>query len=341
MRLINSNFSTRRYSILLILSLVVFACGENHPEVDTSTVQLDLKVKRFEQELFSHKNITDVEVAQLKNEYGIFFTHFVENIITISEVNDPSVYYYLNAFKNDSYVNEVQKKVNETYQDFSPYQNQLTESFKLYKYYFPNKYVPEIITYTSGFNYAIAADSAYLGIGLDMFLGADYKPYVQLGLPQYKVANMTKDHVVTSAVMAWVATEFELVESNSTLLTEMVHQGKLLYVLDVLTPYEKEHLKIGYTEEQLDWCNSNEKEIWFYLVDNELFYTKEVKEIIKYMGEAPFVQGFPEGSPGKVGHWVGWQIVKNFMKNNPKLTLQDLMNENDAQKILNLSKYKP
>jgi hypothetical protein len=265
----------------------------------------------------------------------------VENIITISEVNDPSVYYYLNAFKNDSYVNEVQKKVNETYQDFSPYQNQLTESFKLYKYYFPTKHVPEIITYTSGFNYAIAADSAYLGIGLDMFLGADYKPYVQLGLPQYKVANMTKDHVVTSAVMAWVATEFELVESNSTLLTEMVHQGKLLYVLDLLTPYEKEHLKIGYTEEQLDWCNSNEKEIWFYLVDNELFYTKEVKEIIKYMGEAPFVQGFPEGSPGKVGHWVGWQIVKNFMKNNPKLTLQDLMNENDAQKILNLSKYKP
>jgi gliding motility-associated lipoprotein GldB len=341
MRLINSNFSTRRYSILLILSLVVFACGENHLEVDTSTVQLDLKVKRFEQELFSHKNITDVEVAQLKNEYGIFFTHFVENIITISEVNDPSVYYYLNAFKNDSYVNEVQKKVNETYQDFSPYQNQLTESFKLYKYYFPTKHVPEIITYTSGFNYAIAADSAYLGIGLDMFLGADYKPYVQLGLPQYKVANMTKDHVVTSAVMAWVATEFELAESNSTLLTEMVHQGRLLYVLDLLTPYEKEHLKIGYTVEQLDWCNSNEKEIWFYLVDNELFYTKEVKEIIKYMGEAPFVQGFPEGSPGKVGHWVGWQIVKNFMKNNPKLTLQDLMNETDAQKILNLSKYKP
>lgn len=336
-----SNFSTFRYSILLLLGLVVFSCQENNSEVNTSSIQLDLKVKRFELQLFSYNNITDVEIAQLKNDYGIFFTHFVENIITISEINDPSVYYYLNAFKNDSYVNEVQKKVDEIYKDFSPYQNQLTESFKLYKHYFPSKQVPEIITYTSGFNYAIATDSAYLGIGLDMFLGADYKPYVQLGLPQYKVANMTKNHLVTSAIMAWVATEFELTESNSNLLSEMVHQGKLLYVLDKLTPFEKEHLKVGYTEEQLAWCFDNEKQIWFYLVDNELFYTKETQEIIKYMGEAPFVQGFPEGSPGKVGQWVGWQVVKKYMENNPKLTLQELMNENDAQKILNQSKYKP
>jgi gliding motility-associated lipoprotein GldB len=341
MRLINSNFSTRGYSILLMLGFFSFSCKENQSEVDTSGIQLNLSVKHFEKQLFSYENITDVEVTQLKNEYGIFFTHFVENIITISEVNDPSVYYYLNSFKNDSYIKEVQKKVNETYKDFSPYQDQLTESFKLYKHYFPSKHVPEIITYTSGFNYAIAADSAYLGIGLDMFLGADYKPYVQLGLPQYKIANMTKNHLVTSAIMSWVATEFELLQTDATLLSEMVHQGKLLYVLNLLTPFESEHLKMGYTEEQLEWCEKNEKEIWFYLVDNELFFTKETKEIIKYMGEAPFVQGFPEGSPGKVGHWVGWQIVKKYMQNNPKLTLQDLMNENDAQKILNQSKYKP
>ncbi len=77
------------------------------------------------------------------------------------------------------------------------------------------------------------------------------------------------------------------------------------------------------------------------MIDNNLLYVKETPEIMKYMGESPFIQGFPEGSPGRVGHWVGWQIVKAYMEKNPSLTLTELMNEKDAQKILNDSKYKP
>ena len=334
-------FSTPQYAIVIVLLIFIWGCGNNQHKVDTSTIQLDLKVSRFEKDLFSYPTISDDEVSILKKKYDPFFTRYIENVVNISKVDDPSVYYYLNAFKNDSYINEVNKKVNEKYQDFSSYQTQLTESFKLYHHYFPEKNIPEIITYVSGFNYAIVTDSTYLGIGLDMFLGSDYKAYAQLGLPQYKIANMTKEQLVSGAVLGWISTEFELPESNANLLTEMVHQGKLLYILDQLTPYEKEWVKQGYTKEQLEWCEKNEKEIWFYFIDNELFYNKETKEIIKFMGEAPFIQGFPEGSPGKVGQWVGLQIVKAFMENNPKASLQDLVNEKDAQKILNLSKYKP
>lgn len=336
MKLNNSKFS-----ILVFLMGFILGCNSDVENIDTSKVKLDLKVNRFEQQLFAYPKITDTEVLELKKNFDPFFTHFIENIVNISAVDDPSVYYYLNAFKNDSYINEINKKVNDIFQDFSSYQFQLTESFKLYHHYFPEKNIPEIITYISGFNYAIVTDSAYLGIGLDMFLGSDYKAYSQLGLPQYKIANMTKEQLVTGAILGWISTEFELNESNADLLSEMVHQGKLLYILDKLTPYENSYIKMGYTEEQLKWCEKNEKQIWFYFVDNELFYTKETKEIIKFMGEAPFVQGFPEGSPGKVGQWVGLQIVKDFMENNLKVTLQDLVNEKDAQKILNLSKYKP
>lgn len=341
MRLINTKFLILHSLLLLVLSLFIFGCENNHSEVDTSTIQLNLKVNRFEQKLFSYPKITDIEVLELKKKYNPFFTHFIENIISISDVNDPSVYYYLNGFKSDAYVLEVQKKVDSVFADFSVQQQQLTESFKLYQHYFPEKNIPEIITFISGFNYAVVTDTAYLGIGLDMFLGNDYKAYSQLGLPQYKIATMTKEHLVTSAVLAWISTEFELNASNADLLTEMIHQGKLLYILDKLIPYEEEYIKMGYTKEQLKWCENNEKQVWFYFVDNELFYTKETKEIIKFMGEAPFVQGFPEGSPGKVGQWVGLQIVKAFMENNTKATLQDLVNEKDAQKILNQSKYKP
>ncbi|MCC7333181.1 MAG: gliding motility lipoprotein GldB [Flavobacteriales bacterium] len=328
-------------SLLVCLFFNFYGCAPDKNEIDVSDIDLSLKIKRFDKELFSLEKVTENDVLKFQQDYGVFFTQYVENIISISEVHDPSVYYYLNAFKNDEYVNEVQKKVNESFSDFSTYEKQFNDAFKHYKHYFPKNYIPEIITYTSGFNYAIAVDSSFLGIGLDMFLGADYKPYVQLGLPQYKTANMTPKNLVPSAVLAWVGTEFIIEKPDATLLEEMIHQGKLLYALDLLMPSESDELKIGYTNQQVEWCYNNEKQIWFYFVDNELFYTKDTKEIIKYMGEAPFVQGFPEGSPGKVGHWIGWQIVKKYMENNPNISLENLLEEKDAQKILNGSKYKP
>ncbi|MCB0379978.1 MAG: hypothetical protein KDD24_01895, partial [Flavobacteriales bacterium] len=224
----NSNFSTVHFSIFFVLVSLFFGCGTDKPSVDTSNIKIELKLNRFEQDLFAYPTITDTEVLELRKKYDPFFTHFIESIVNISAVDDPSVYYYLNGFKSDSYVKEVYKKVDSTFSDFSHYQQELTESFKLYNHYFPEKNIPTIITYVSGFNYAIVTDSSYLGIGLDMFLGNDYQAYVQLGLPQYKIANMTKNHMVSSSILGWVSTEFELNESNADLLTEMVHQGKLL-----------------------------------------------------------------------------------------------------------------
>ena len=273
-----ANFSTVHYSILFVLVLLFFGCEPDKPSVDTSNIKMELKLNRFEQDLFAYPTITDTEVMELRKKYDPFFTHFIESIVNISAVDDPSVYYYLNGFKSDSYVKEVYKKVDSTFSDFSHYQQELTESFKLYKHYFPEKNIPTIVTYVSGFNYAIVTDSSYLGIGLDMFLGSDYQAYVQLGLPQYKIANMTKDHMVSSSILGWVSTEFELNESNADLLTEMVHQGKLLYILDLLTPYEEDYVKMGYTKEQLEWCETMKNKYGFILLTMNCFTPKKPKK---------------------------------------------------------------
>ena len=174
-----------------------------------------------------------------------------------------------------------------------------------------------------------------------MFLGKDYPAYKQLGLPQYKTAFMGKESLVAGAMLGWISTEFELKAKNADLLTEMIHQGKTLYLLDALMPSADNSVKISYTDEQLKWCANNEEPVWFYFIDNNLLFTKETNEIIKYMGEAPFIQGFPEGSPGRIGHWIGWKIVRAYMTRNPKVTIEELMLNDNAQDILNASKYKP
>ena len=136
-------------------------------------------------------------------------------------------------------------------------------------------------------------------------------------------------------------TEFELNSENSDLLSHMVYHGKLLYALDLLLPDSEDSLKIGYSSNQMNWVRENEKDIFFHFAEKELFYSKEGKQIQKYIGEAPFTPGFPEGSPGMTGRWMGWQIVRKYMENTNPLDLQGLFSEGDAQKILKLSKYKP
>jgi len=337
-----SYFSTLKPLITSVVILMLFSCENKPLVIDVSDINVALNLKRFDQDLFAYpEGITAENVTELNANYGVFFEDFTQSVIGIGPAKKPNLYRQLNDFSKDSYIDEIKEDADRIYADFSFYETQLTEAFKHYAHYFPKKKIPELITYISGFNYAITTDESYLGIGLDMFLGSDYPAYAQLGLPQYKTAIMRKENLVAGAILGWVSTEFELQEKNADLLTEMIHQGKTLYLLDALMPEADNTLKISYSEEQLKWCNKNETPVWYYFIDNDLLYTKETTEIIKYMGESPFIQGFPEGSPGRIGHWLGWQIVKAYMENNPEITIEKLMLNNNAQQLLNASKYKP
>lgn len=328
--------------IIVFFGLTFLSCESNPLEIDVSQINIQPQYRHFENDLFKKEaNISNNDVEQLQSEYGIFFSDFTSQIINIGDERRSDFIFQLNRFKNDVNLNDVFSDVKKMYGDFSSIQPFITNAFKHYHYYFPEKEIPTIITYISGFNYAIATGENYLGIGLDMFLGSDYKAYDLLAIPKYKSRIMTKDYLVPSVMLGWISTEFEMPIAQPNLLEEMIHQGKILYLLDALLPQEEYYLKLSYTPEQYEWCEQNNKEIWFYFMDNDLLYTKESTQIVKYMGEAPFTQGFPEGSPGRVGHWLGWQIVKAYMKKNPKVSIPELMQEEDLQKILTKSKYKP
>ena len=336
------NFSTLKSLITSVILLIFLSCGNNPLDIDVSDVKIDLKINRFDQDLFKLKQpFNDQNLKKISNSYGDFFNSFTNNIINIGNIQSEEAQYHLNAFINDTYIKEIKTKSDQLFGDFSTYQIELENAFKHYKYYFPKKSIPKIITYISGYNYAIVTGDDYLGIGLDMFLGAKHDAYQKLGLPQYKTDFMSKEYMIAGAILGWVTTEFEQPETSANLLSEMVHQGKILYLMDALMPKTPGNIKINYTTEQLNWCNANETQIWFYIIDNDLLYSKETASIIKFMGESPFIQGFPEGSPGRVGHYVGWQIVKAYMEKNPNTTIQELMQEKDAQRILTKSKYKP
>jgi uncharacterized protein YjaZ len=152
---------------------------------------------------------------------------------------------------------------------------------------------------------------------------------------------MHKGKIASDVAYAWAVTEFGNPEKVISLLDNMIYQGKLMYFVDALLPGQQDSLKIGYTAKQLEWCKMNEAQMWSSLIENKMLYSNKRMDMVRYINPAPTTSGFPLDSPGRTGVWIGWQIVRQYMKKHPKTRLEELMRNNDFQKILNDSKYFP
>ena len=162
-----------------------------------------------------------------------------------------------------------------------------------------------------------------------------------LQYPNYRRITMQKEYMVNDFVRAWMLKVFPNTGKSGALLNEMIYQGKLLYLGDAMMPEAQDSIKIGYTQKQLDWCLKNEKHIWGHLVKNKFLYSNDVNTVAKFTGEGPFTTGFVKESPARTGVWIGWRIVRKYMDDHPTITLDQLMQETDPQKILSESRYKP
>lgn len=127
---------------------------------------------------------------------------------------------------------------------------------------------------------------------------------------------------------------------DQSLVIQMVDKGKKLYMLSKLLPAEPENKLIGYTEKQMKDAYAGEAMIWDLFIQNDLLQTIDNNIIKNYVGEGPKTQELGEDSPGNIGSFAGWQIVKKFMKKNPGTKLPDLMNM-PAETIFQKAKYKP
>jgi len=333
---------TKKYIYLFFLLLALSACHRNPLNINISKVNLTLKIGRLDQDLFTvtPENINRV-VPELQKKYDPFFSLYNKEILAIGDSHDPLYAGYLLTFLSDSTISKARMRSDSLFLNFRPYAEQLELAFKHYHYYFPELPVPSVYTYLSGFNQSIVTMPDVIGISLDNYLGSNCRFYRQLGLPVYKKQNMVPQKLVYDALYGWVSQQFEYKGNTENLVSEMIYQGKLLYLLDALVPNGPDSLKIGYKKEQFDWCKSHEPEMWSYLVEKKMLFSGDRMELVRFINPSPFTTPFGQKSPGRTGVWIGWQIVKSYMKKNPERALKDLMKENDYHKILNESGYSP
>ncbi len=330
-------FTLRLFISLFIL--FVWSCDSNRLDVDISDMDIELEIKRFEVDLFAPTDDINGHIKSLKSDYGELYNNYTQLIPTLGHPNDPAHAMYLNQLRNDPDLQQINRDVIATYPDLESLTAELETAFKYLKYHLPGIEVPRVYTMNSALNASPLVNDAQMAIALDLFLGRDYGYYEAVRYPKYLSKRMSPEYIVYNSMRGWVTAEFEKSKDDKSFVNDLIHEGKLLYLMDAMFPNGHDSLKIEYSGAELAWCKQFEINVWGLFLDKELLYSTDKSETDPFLTEGPFTPGLAKESPARVGTWIGWRIVRSYMKNND-VSIEAMM-EAKPQDILNQSGYRP
>lgn len=318
-----------KYFLFYILCgslLLTLGCKETDKrEEEIANIPIDLEVFRFDREFAEAKPL---DIPKLKSKYPYLFPAQFSDSIWVAKLTDTLQV-------------ELSGEVDKAFGSFEQEAESLESLFKHIKYYFPNVVVPKVVTLTSDVRYndRIILTDTLLLVGLDNYLGQDHHFYE--GIQRYISAGLDKQYLASDVASAFAKKVLNY-PRNRSFLSRMVYYGKELYLKDRLLPANTDAQKIGYTQDQMDWATANEEQMWRYFVERELLYSTDSQLDRKFLDPAPFSKfglELDNESPGRLGRYMGWQIVRAFMENN-SVGLQQLL-DMPADELLKKSNYKP
>ncbi|MEZ4792713.1 MAG: gliding motility lipoprotein GldB [Gelidibacter sp.] len=313
--------------IIAALFLLVFnSCKtESQLEKEIANIDVNVNVERFD---LAFSNAKPSDLPKLKETFPFLFSKRIPDSIWVQQMTDTLQV-------------RLSSEVEKTFSDFDGIYDDIHSLFQHLKYYDKTFTEPRIVTVKSNVDYrnkTIVTDTIAI-IALDTYLGSDHEFYADI--PRYITQNMDKSQIVSDLAGNY-AVKYIFQPERKTLLDEMVYFGKQLYFKDMVIPFKTDAEKIGYSQAQLDWATANESQIWSYFIEREMLYSTDHDLPSRFIADAPFSKFYLEldnESPGRIGQYIGWQIVRAYMKNND-VPLMEML-QKDADEIFKKSKFKP
>jgi len=316
----------KNYFFLTFLCCCILTSCYKKSKVEKAVeeIPVQLHVDRFDKAFFE---TPPQDLPKLKTQYPFFFPPGNDDKVWTDKMQNPQW-------------RELYSEVEKKYSDFSAETTKIETLFKHIKYYFPETKIPKVYTVISEMDYQNKVIYAHntLIISLELYLGKDHRFYE---FPAYLRQNFEQSQILPDIASAFAVQKLQP-PSDATFLAQMVYAGKELYLKDLLLPEYNDADKIGYKPEQIQWCQENEAYMWRYFIEKSLLYDTDQKLIPRFINPAPFSKFYLEidnESPGRVGAWVGWQMVRSFMENND-VSVQQML-KMDAKELFEKSKYKP
>lgn len=340
---------------LSALSLIFFigfsSCRQQAGGPDIAGIKAEVKFRRFDQALAAiDSSRAETGWQQLQQEYPELSRLFMYQILGLDSSSAvPGLRRFLHLSKN------LFDTVRQVFSDTRELEQQFSTAFRYLKYYFPQYKQPDVVTLVGPVDALAESDQGptpnflrpgLLGISLQFYLGSRFSIYqdpyfIQQVAPQWRSRRFSREYIIADAFPLIINDLFPDNSAGKPLAEQMVEKGKRWWLLEQLLPDVPDSVRTGYTQAQLDWCREHEGLIWATIIRNNELASLNPATLQNYIGEGPFTQGFSqELSPGNLGAWIGWQIVKKFMKDKKGLKPEALM-QYDNRQLLEEAKYRP
>jgi hypothetical protein len=335
-----NNFAWRRWLPLFLgISFGFGACKRDAEDGCRADAAADapavpVRLERLESAFFGIKNVADAK--QFMNANPAFSRYYLQR----QPANEKELESTLPQLATNAALQQLGRETAAAFPDSAALRHDLGEMTRRVHYYFPDFRVPPAVTYVSGFLAKdIYVNDSLMVLSLDWFAGP--KASKRPDLPQYMLRRYTPAGLLPLLAQN-VASKYNRHElTANTMLDAMVHSGKALYFASQMLPCTPDSLLLGYTKREIIGLEANEARVWGHFLEKNLLYSTTPFLLQKYVGERPNVPEIDKTCPGRVGQWVGLQIVRKYVTEHPEVSLGRLMAEKDAQRILNESHYRP
>lgn len=333
----------------MIICTVLSGCWKKNKPVEvtkptlteeqaTAAKSVDIKLLRYEQDLFN------IDQNNMRAAFAALYRKYPENIIAYGAWENQEMLESIKGFINDPVTQGIYKETESQYADMSEFKKQISPALTLYLSHFPGEQIPDFCTLVAGIDFQMPQVFGYANtifICLDMYLGSDCRLYGQAGMPKYIAARCDKKYMATDCFSKALVYKHLPEKTPVTLLDHMVIAGKKMLFTQTMFPDTDPMDILNYSKEQYKWAVSHESAIWHRMVEKNMVYDKSDDLARRLIEETPFTRDFGNESPGRLGVFIGFQIVQSYMKTHPGTTLRDLMAMTDSQKLLKESGYKP
>ncbi|MEZ4721339.1 MAG: hypothetical protein R2813_05615 [Flavobacteriales bacterium] len=335
------NHAVQTIICLIISAVLLSSCEDDRLKIDVSTIGVDTRLERAD---LLWKDMSPIGFRESHprylTQYKDVYTHYIQDVLRLGNVNDSNLYASIREFTKHPDFEQVYKEVELIFPESDDFESELDDAWKHYSYYFPEAAVPYQFACVCGFNNPLIMTESGIGLCMEMYLGDKCRFYNYLQLPVYLRHRMTPKHLVPWMMKAWLETEFVQENKSPSLLEDIVQAGKIFFCMDAIFPLVEDSIKIGYTSTEMTWARDHERFVWAHFVDNELLFETNIGVVGKFTNDGPFTVDLVKESPSRMGYFIGWQMVREYMSRQESVDLPKLM-ATDAQEILNKSKYKP
>lgn len=323
------------FLVMLFAGWAMVACQWSLDHGQGGRSVTDIKVHRYDKLLDEYISGNSFSALQkMSTDYPQETKFLIEDVLAIGSVSDDNINLRLREYFSDTILKTLRRDARHKFRDMGRIERDFTRAFRRLKRELPHMTVPRVYAQLSALNQSVVVGDSILGFSLDKYMGADYPLYNQFYY-SYQCRSMSPEFIVPDCLRFFLLSEYPFPwEWHRTLLDQILHRGKIHWVVAQALGTPTLEDELGYTTEEGDWCRERRERIWAHLVESGQLHSTDPMLARAYLQPAECTYPLGVDSPGKVGVWLGLQIIDEYMARNKNMTIADLLRETDYRSIL-------